>query len=356
MSSGARIAGAPVSWGVIEVPDWGHQMTADRVLKEASSLGLTAVEAGPEGLLPGDPSAVRDLLSRYGLTLVGGFVPAVLHEPALRDGELALVGRRAEFFAAAGADVVVLAVMSGSDDFGPFVEIDDAAWRELFESLKMVEEVCGRHGLGVSLHHHYGTVVESDEQVKRFLDGSEMGLCLDTGHLAIGGSDPVEIAELAGPRVNHVHLKDVDLSLAGRLAARELGFREAAQKNAFRPLGEGDVDLDAVLKRLEGAGYPGWYVLEQDSVVEGEPPEGEGPVEEVGKSLAYLRERLEQGIVGLAREEVASMMAGGEDMETLSAELAEFERTDAEQARSDSGAPEPSNGQNPAGETKEEGS
>ncbi len=288
-----RVAGAPVSWGVIEIPDWGYQMPADRVLREASSLGLSAVEAGPEGLLPADPSAVSDLLSRYGLTLVGGFVPAVLHEPGLREEELARVERRAEFFAAAGADVMVLAAMSGSDDFGPFVEIDDDSWETLFESLEMVEDVCGRHGVAVSLHHHYGTVVESDAQVKRFLKGSGMGLCLDTGHLSIGGSDPVEIAEIAGPRVNHVHLKDVDLGLAARLAARELGFKEAAQKNAFRPLGEGDVDVGGVLGRLEGSGYAGWYVLEQDSVVEGEPPEGEGPVTEVRKSLDYLRERLE---------------------------------------------------------------
>ncbi|HKH11766.1 MAG TPA: TIM barrel protein [Rubrobacter sp.] len=287
-----RIAGAPVSWGVIEIPDWGYQMPADRVLKEAASLGLPAVEAGPEGLLPSDPSAVSDLLAGYGLGLVGGFVPAVLHDPARRESELALVGRRAEFFAAAGADVVVLAVMSGSDDFGPFVELDDGAWRELFESLKSVGEICDRHGIAVSLHHHYGTAIEGDEQLKRFLEGSEMGLCLDTGHLAIGGSDPVEIAEIAGPRVNHVHLKDVDLEVAGRLAGRELSFKEAAQKNAFRPLGEGDVDVAGVVGRLEGSGYSGWYVLEQDSVVETEPPQGEGPVVEVRKSLDYLKEKV----------------------------------------------------------------
>jgi inosose dehydratase len=287
-----RIAGAPVSWGVIEIPDWGYQMPADRVLKEAASLGLPAVEAGPEGLLPSDPSEVSDLLAGYGLGLVGGFVPAVLHDPARRGAELALVERRAEFFAAAGADVVVLAAMSGSDDFGPFVELDDGAWRELFESLKSVGEICDRHGIAVSLHHHYGTAIEGDDQLKRFLEGSEMGLCLDTGHLAIGGSAPVEIAELAGPRVNHVHLKDVDLEVAGRLAARELSFKEAAQKNAFRPLGEGNVDVAGVVDRLEGSGYAGWYVLEQDSVVETEPPEGEGPVVEVRKSLDYLREKV----------------------------------------------------------------
>ena len=288
-----RIAGAPVSWGVIEIPDWGYQMPADRVLKEASSLNLSAVEAGPESLLPSDPSEVSDLLARYDLKLVGGFVPTVLHEPGVREEQLDLVERRAGFFAAAGADVVVLAVMSGSDDFGPFVEIGDDAWKRLFESLKTVEEICGRHGIAVSMHHHYGSVIEGDDQLKRFLEGSEMGLCLDTGHLVLGGSDPVEIAEIAGPRVNHVHLKDVDLGVAGRLAARELSFKEAAQNNAFRPLGEGDVNLGAVLGRLGDAGYSGWYVLEQDSVVEAEPPEGEGPVEEVRKSLDYLRERLE---------------------------------------------------------------
>jgi inosose dehydratase len=288
-----RIAGAPVSWGVIEIPDWGYQMPADRVLKEASSLGIGAVEAGPEGLLPADPNAVSDLLDRYGLGLVGGFVPAVLHDPARREAELALVERRAKFFAAAGADVVVLAAMSGSESFGEFVELDDDSWRELFQSLESVGEICDRHGIAVSLHQHYGTVVEHDDQLKRFLDGSEMGLCLDTGHLVIGGSDPVGIAELAGPRVNHVHLKDVNLEVAGRLASRELSFKEAAQKDAFRPLGEGDVDVGGVVDRLESSSYRGWYVLEQDSVVEREPGEGAGPVVEVRKSLDYLRQRLE---------------------------------------------------------------
>ncbi|MBA3585938.1 MAG: TIM barrel protein, partial [Gemmatimonadetes bacterium] len=259
---------------------------------EASSLGLPAVEAGPEGLLPTDPAEVSDLLSSYGLGLVGGFVPAVLHDPARREEELAFVERRAEFFAAAGADVMVLAAMSGAEDFGEFVEIDDGSWRELFESLKLVGEICDRHDIAVSLHHHYGTVIERDDQLKRFLEGSEMGLCLDTGHLSIGGSDPVEIAEFAGPRVNHVHLKDVDLDVAGRLADRELSFKEAAQKNAFRPLGDGDVDVGGVVDRLESSDYTGWYVLEQDSVVETKPDEGEGPVVEVRKSLDYLREKL----------------------------------------------------------------
>ena len=288
-----RIAGAPVSWGVIEVPDWGYQMPADRVLREAASLGLVALEAGPEGLLPRDSAEMSDLLSGYGLSLVGGFVPAVLHEPDVRNEELAIVERRAEFFAAAGADVVVLAAATGSESYEEVAELDEGAWRVLLESLNMVEEICARHGVAVSLHHHYGTVIERDDQIRRFLEGSEMGLCLDTGHLVIGGGDPVEMAQLAGDRVNHVHLKDVNLELADRLAARELDFKEAARNGAFRPLGEGDVDIGAVVDRLEASGYRGWYVLEQDAVVENEPPEGEGPLNDIRKSLRFLETRIE---------------------------------------------------------------
>jgi len=288
-----RIAGAPVSWGVIEVPDWGYQMPAERVLREAASLDLAALEAGPEGLLPRDPAEVADLLSGYGMSLVGGFVPAVLHEPGVRDERLAFVERRARFFAAAGADMVVLAAATGSESYEEVAELDEGAWRVLFESLKRVQEICASHEIAVSLHHHYGTVIERDEQLRRFLEGSEMGLCLDTGHLVIGGGDPVEIAELAADRVDHVHLKDADAELAERLARRELDFREAAQKGAFRPLGEGDVEVGVMVERLEASGYRGWYVLEQDTVVETEPPEGEGPVNDIRESLRFLEKCLE---------------------------------------------------------------
>jgi inosose dehydratase len=288
----ARVAGAPVSWGIIEVPDWGHQIPADRVLREAASLGLEAMEAGPEEFLPVDAAEMAEVLSRWGLSLVGGFVPAVLHEPDVRDEQLAFVERRAEFFAAAGANVVVLAASTGSEDYGEVFEADEDMWRTLFGSLNAVEEICARHGVAVSLHQHYGTVIERDDQLRRFLEGSEMGLCLDTGHLAIGGSDPVEIAKLADGRINHVHLKDVDYKLAARLASRELDFKEAAKRGAFLPLGEGDVDVERLLDVLEEAGYSGWYVLEQDAVVETEPEDGEGPVVDVGKSLEFVEKIL----------------------------------------------------------------
>jgi len=293
MSGEARVAGAPISWGVIEIPDWGYQMPADRLLREAASVGLEAMEAGPEGFLPSDPGKVRDLLSEHNLGLVGGFVPAVLHERQLRQEGLDLVERRAEFFAAAGADTLVLAAIPSTNAFEKTVDLDGSAWQELFENLRRAEDACARRGLRTVLHPHFGTVIETDEQLRRFLEDCETGLCLDTGHLIIGGSDPLKIAKQAADRVKHVHLKDVDRAVARRLGAREIGFKEAAQENAFRPLGEGDVDVARLLELLDRSGYGGWYVLEQDIMVLSEPPEGGGPVDDVRKSLQFLEATLE---------------------------------------------------------------
>jgi inosose dehydratase len=293
MSQEPRVAGAPISWGVIEIPDWGYQMPADRLLREAASVGLQAMEAGPEDFLPPDPAKVGDLLSGHGLGLVGGFVPAVLHEPDLRREGFELVERRAEFFSEAGADTLVLAAIPSAGAFEETVDLDQAGWGELFGNLRRAEDICARHGLTAVVHPHFGTVIETDEQLRRFLEGCDTGLCLDTGHLVIGGSDPLEIAEKAADRVRHVHLKDVDSGVARRLGRREIGFKEAAQQNAFRPLGEGDVDVGRLLEILDRSGYSGWYVLEQDVMVASEPPEGGGPVDDIRRSLRFLETTLE---------------------------------------------------------------
>src|SRR5919112_1183263 len=108
-----RVAGAPISWGVCEVPGWGYQMEPERVLGEAAALGLTAVEAGPDGFLPGEPEETVRLLSGYGLELVGGFVPVVLHDKEAREAELVSVERQAGLFASTGAGVLVLAAATG---------------------------------------------------------------------------------------------------------------------------------------------------------------------------------------------------------------------------------------------------
>lgn len=293
MDRETRIAGAPISWGVNEVPEWGHQLGAKRVLEEAALLGLPAIESGPEGFLPEDATDASRLLTAHGLRLVGGFVPVVLHRADAREVGLASVEQQAGFLAAAGADVLILAAATGAEGYEENVELDDGEWEELFEGLSLGEEIGARHGLTTAVHPHFGTAIERPHHVRRFLEGCETGLCLDTGHLMIGGDDPVEVARLAAGRVRIVHLKDVDRLLADLVAAGKVGFEEAVSQGVFKPLGDGDVDTGRVIGLLEKSGYAGWYVLEQDIMLAGEPEEGEGPIDDVRKSLNFVRRVLD---------------------------------------------------------------
>jgi inosose dehydratase len=291
----SRVAGAPVSWGVNEVPGWGHQIAAERVLGEAASLGLTAIEAGPEGFLPRDAADATRVLREHALGLVGGFVPVVLHRAKQREGEVAAVERQANYLAAAGGEVLIVAASTGREGYEEAEELDEGSWGELFEGLAAVDEIGARHGLTVAVHPHFGTMIERRHHVEHLLEGCETALCLDTGHLMLGGYDPVRVAERAAGRVGIVHLKDVDRRLAEQVAAGELGYEKAVRGGVFKPLGDGDVDAGRVIELLEGSAYRGWYVLEQDIMLDGEPEEGQGPIENVRRSLAFVQSKLEPG-------------------------------------------------------------
>ena len=127
-------------------------MSAERVLEEADSLGLPAIESGPEGFLPEDPTEASRVLREHGLRLVGGFVPVVLHQVEAREEGLASVEKQAGFFAAAGAGLLILAPDIEGEGYEENVELDDDFWDELFEGLALAEEIGVRHGLVVAVH------------------------------------------------------------------------------------------------------------------------------------------------------------------------------------------------------------
>jgi inosose dehydratase len=281
-----KLAAAPISWGVCEVPGWGVQLDPERVLSDMRALGIVATEAGPPGFLPADARSAHALLRRYGLRLVGGFVTAVLHDAARRDDELAAVERQAAWLADGGADVLVLAAATGSVGYSAAEEIGDAGWRGLFASLDAVDRIARRHGLALAVHPHFGTVIERADHVDRFIDGCAHGLCLDTGHLALGGADPVRVAVRAGERVRHVHLKDVDGELAARVRDRRLDYAPAVRRGLYCALGDGDARVGEAMALLRKRGYLGWYVLEQDVMLDAAPAAIPAQVE---RAVAFAR-------------------------------------------------------------------
>jgi inosose dehydratase len=280
-----RVAGAPISWGLCEVPHWGYQLTPERVLSEMRSLGLAATEFGPPGFLAADPVARKAQLDAQGLKAVGGFLAVVLHDPShdpLSEVDDFLTGALAS-----GGRVAVLAANTGTDGYDTRPILDEMGWQTLLSNLDRAYDLAESRGLVATLHPHMGTMVENADDVERVVAGSRIGLCVDTGHLAAAGADPVAIV-LADPRrVTHVHLKDVDNALAVQVQRGEVPFGEAVRLGMFRPLGQGDVDIATLVRALEAASYDGWYVLEQD-VKLASAPAGEGPVVDVRASLDYL--------------------------------------------------------------------
>ena len=283
-----RLAAGPISWGVCEVPGWGAELPPDRVLSEMRRLGITATEAGPDGYLGTDAASVRSLLERHGLELVGGFLPVVLHEREAHDESLASARRVATLFAETGATVIVSAVVADLS-WPPRVELSNEQWRHVFEGLARLDDLAAAHGLTHVTHPHWRTLVERRDDVWRVLEGSDALLCLDTGHLVLGGTDPVELARAGGDRIVHVHLKDVEPEVARRLRAGELQLVTAVQAGLFRPLGEGGAPVGETVRALEENGYAGWYVLEQDcALASADFPDGVGPIEDVRRSIAFL--------------------------------------------------------------------
>ncbi|WP_405136808.1 TIM barrel protein [Nocardia sp. NBC_01388] len=286
-SAPLRIAAAPISWGVCEVPGWGHVLDSGTVLSAMASLGLTATEFGPPGYLPGDPVELGNHLAAHGITPIGGFLALALHrEP---DAALAAARVTAELFAATGAEVLILAAATGANGYNSRMPLTDDEWRTLIETVAAIGDIAAEYGLRVTLHPHVGTHIEDEAEVRRFLADSELDLCLDTGHLAIGGTDPVALARQYPERIGHIHLKDVRLEIANEVRCGRMEYSEAVRDGLYVPLGDGDVDIAALVHAVQSAGYDGWYVLEQDTaLLPGES--ADGPTRDTARSLRHLVE------------------------------------------------------------------
>ena len=283
-----RIAGAPISWGVSEVPGWGVQLPPERVLAEMRELGFAATELGPDGFLPQAPAAKAAALARFDLAAVGSFVPVVLHrdDPAL----LSAIDRVLDDYDASGAQVLVLAAVTGEDGYDDRPATTESEWTTLFANLDRVRARAAERGYAAVLHPHVGTVVETKDDVDRVLAGSTIGFCFDTGHLMIGGTDPVAFAVEHADRIEHAHLKDVSRAGIEQVKSGAISYYDAIVADSlYRPLGQGDVDLRAILGALDAAGYDGWFVLEQDQVLATEPAAGDGPIRDARASVDYLR-------------------------------------------------------------------
>lgn len=267
------IAAAPISWGVCEVPGWGTQLAPDVVLAAMHDAGFTATELGPDGYLGNDAVQVRALLGQHQLQLCAGFVTAVLHDHVTINEQLAGVERQARMLADCGAQVLVLAVIDGLD-YDERRALGHPEWALVQGGINACARIATQAGLVLAVHPHVGTVIEGPGDLQRVVDRTAAGICLDSGHMWLGGIDPVRWAREHSDRVAHVHLKDVDADLGQQVRAGTLAYSDAVGQGLYVEPGQGVVAARELLDVLAGVGYHDWIVLERDITLAAEPAPG----------------------------------------------------------------------------------
>ena len=268
------IGTVPILWNNVDVEDLRLGTSAATILDEIARVGYDGTQLGlgfPEG------AALRSALESRGLRLAEVYAALPATSAGL-DADALDVGReRLRLLHEGGGDVLCVALdgCRERDDFAGRAgdpatpRFSDTAWDGLADVLHTLADETIRAGHRLAFHPHAATFIETPDEVQRLVaatDGGRVGICLDTGHYLVGGGDPVQALGQLGPRVTHVHLKDVDPVVLGALRSGELkGFGRAVRARVFTELGAGVLDLLGCLRALAERGYSDWLMVEQDS-------------------------------------------------------------------------------------------
>jgi inosose dehydratase len=270
-----RIAHHTITWGgvvghpagVTSVKDLyylSHGSVIDAV-RDIGAVGYEGTEVfdGNLAAIADDPQPFLDALAAAGVELVSVYSGANFVYADVLPDEMARLRRACELARQFGASRLV--VGGGARRAGGTPDED---YDRLGAALDRVSDLAAEHGLEASYHPHLSTIVESPDELERLMAVTRIGFCPDTAHLAAGGGDPAALIRRYPERLAHVHLKDIDLATG-----------------TFLPLGQGDLDLDDVVRAVVEAGYDSWLVVELDST-DGAPRDA------AAASLAHLTELL----------------------------------------------------------------
>lgn len=262
-----RLGINPLTWSNDDMPALGGDIPLEQCLREGRQAGYAGFELGHK--FPRDSGDLAPLLAGHDLALVSGWYSMRLRERGV-EGEISAVQGHLNLLRDMGCTVMVCAEVSdcvhGERDrpLSQRPQLDDAALADFAGSLSAFARYLQSGGVTLAYHHHMGTVIESEGDIRRLMAASpEVGLLLDTGHLCYAGGDPVAMAREFGDRIVHLHCKDVRAPVLARVQAADESFLDAVLSGVFTVPGDGCVDFAAVLAALP-ATYNGWVVVEAE--------------------------------------------------------------------------------------------
>jgi len=299
-ASQVSVANAPVSYGAFEITVGidPHVPEPLELLDAVAAAGYAGTDLGPLGYL-GNRESLTSRLSERGLGLAGGYIEMPFSEPERMEEALRELDVLLSLFATvpptpvapkptlADAGSPTRSRYPGRAALDRSVGLDDAGWSRFADGLARAVERCRERGFEPTFHHHTATFVEAHWEIERLLELSDVGLCLDTGHLLLGRGDPITAIRDWADRINHVHLKDARLDRLEEIVAEAAPVEEIWRRQAFCALGDGDIDVEAVLAALPEIDYSGWLVVEQDVLPD--PANPEQPALDQQRNREYLR-------------------------------------------------------------------
>lgn len=274
---------APCCWGVDDVTN-PHLPPWEKVLDEAVAAGFGGLELGPYGYMPLDAPVMSRALRRRGLFIVAGTIFDDLVSPANRDNLLHQTDRICALVTALPKpavhpgqrfDAPYLTVMDWGHDERDFAaghsdrapRLDPMAWAGMIANIRAIATRAGEHGVRAVVHPHAGGYIEFADELARLADdipADEAGLCLDTGHMAYSGMDPVATLRDYRDRVDYIHFKDIDPAVYRRIMGERIRFFEACAQGVMCPIGRGNLDYPAIRALLSELGYGGFITVEQE--------------------------------------------------------------------------------------------
>lgn len=287
-----KIGSAPDSWGVW-FPSDDKQIPWQRCLDEIAEAGYQWTELGPYGYLPTDRATLQDELSKRGLRASGTFAMGHLEDEAAWPGLEKQVLGAGESLAYLGAEYLILiddtyTNLWTGEATAPG-KLDDEAWKRLVDRIHyVVDLVRERFGLQVVFHPHAETHVEYEDQIERLLsqtDPERVVLCLDTGHHAYRGGDPISFLRRHHRRIPYLHLKSVRPDLQKKVAEENIPFAHAVGMDLFCEPSQGVVDFPALCRVLQEIDYNGYAIVEQDMY----PAPFDKPLPIARRTREYLR-------------------------------------------------------------------
>jgi inosose dehydratase len=271
----AKLGMSPIAWWNDDLPELSDDVSLEECLRQSRSAGFTGMEKGRR--FPETAAEMLPILKTADVTLCGGWFSGTIVDESL-DVNKKRIQPMIDLFKAVEAPCIVYGEVGRSiqgDRSKPLASKPRLSEEEMKDyGAKISDFASWVEGQGMPLvyHHHMAAVVETEPELDLFMANSTISLLFDAGHMAFAGGDVLRCIDNYHARIRHVHTKDVRMDVINGLDRRHDSFLDAVIKGAFTVPGDGSLDFEAIVKKLAGYGYEGWFVVEAEQDPKKAPP------------------------------------------------------------------------------------